>query len=42
MRNSSRRFRARAAALRIDSGSLIQPAIAFLLAMFVAWAISAR
>lgn len=42
MRHSSRRLRARAAALRIDSSSLIEPGVAFLLAMFVSWALSGR
>lgn len=42
MRQNPRRSRARAAALRIDSKSLIEPGIAFVLAMFAAWALSAR
>ena len=41
MRHNTRPSSARAIALRMDSSSIIEPAIAFLLAMFVSWAISA-
>lgn len=41
MRHNTRSSSARATALRMDSSSIVEPAIAFLLAMFVSWAISA-
>lgn len=40
MRHRTRRSSARAVALRIDTSSMIEPGIAFLLAMLLSWAIS--